>query len=187
MTTSPAPKTLEASPVFSKYGRNKSFLQVVPRDDSKVLVCTTELGSRSLNKFWTAWLRDLLLHKTDAKHVFAVEMRNGDAIVSWSKSSSGLTHAVLGLASQIGPLTKVPLKRIDPQRTSPNKRTWRIVNISGVELDIESIIKSIKLPNGAVVRHNVHLNTIELVRNGCILSTRDLALIVEYRFAIACV
>ena len=188
MTT--IPQTVEpttAIPVHSTFGRHLSFLEVLPRDDGKVRVRATELGRRSLNKFWTAWLRDLVLHKTDAKHVFAAEMRDGDVIVSWSKSSSGLTHAVLGLASQISPLTKIPLKRHIPRQASPHLREWRIVEPRGTTLDIDAIIESVRLPQGAVIRYNSCLKSIEVERVDCDLSTRDLALITEYHFAIACV
>lgn len=189
--------TLNAIPIYCMYGSHKAFVEILLRDDDKVLVRATELGRNTLNKFWTAWLRDLVLSKIDAKHVVAVEMRHGDVIVSWSKSPSGLVAAVLSIAAEIRPMMHRPLKPYIARFKPSHRREWRIILPDAVTLDAPAIAASIKLPRGAQVRY-IDITSedhkwadaysyIVLDRDPqCIMSARDLALIIEYHFATAC-
>lgn len=191
--TTPAPalthvSTINPMPIYCKHGHNHIFLEVIPRDDGKIRVKITELGAKTLGRYWNAWLRHLVLHKTDAKHMYAVEMRDGDLIISLAKSYYGLVATVIGLASDIRPLLIKPLKPYIRAFGRSAAREWRIVRPHDLQHTLDEIIAGIKLPKGAQVSYIDHKHAsdshdyahIALIRKPeCIMSSRDLGLIVE--------
>lgn len=168
-----------ASPVLSPTKHGTPYLEIVLQDDGKVRVQRTEAG-KTLNKFWTAWLRHLILGKSDPRGGFAVELRGAAILVSASVSSQALMETVRAFAQQIVPIANPPIHRLTDSVTS-RQACWNIT--SGV--DLQDCLQSVQLPQPAQLQ----------AQNGHIVLTRgsknpfkigELCLIVEHHVALHC-
>ncbi len=120
-----------------------AFLRIVPQQNGQVRVEPTKAG-RTLNPFWSVWLRQLILDKTDTKNGFVVDLRDNDMLVSSQLTQEGLVATVLHFAVQIRPLPKSPMIR---SFTSKYEIAWRPKDWS-IELDDEAWerVSALKLP-----------------------------------------
>lgn len=128
-----------ASPVITSTRKGTAYLEIVPHG-KKVRVQRTEAG-RSLNRFWTVWLRKLLLEQTDPKHGFAVELRGSSILVSSSTTAQGLMETVRSLAAQITPLRKPPISLREDWTTS-RSASWEVHG----DVDLSECLESLELP-----------------------------------------
>lgn len=133
-----------ASLVTSSTRKGTAYLEVVPYR-GKVRIQRTKAG-RCLNKFWTVWLRQLILEKTDLKHSFAVELRGTSVLVSSRTTQQGLIETVRSLCEEIVPIPNPPITRID-SCTSKAGASWKIEG----DFDIDACLESLDLPGKARV------------------------------------
>lgn len=192
-------------PVVCSYGKHKSFLEMVPQGH-RVRVQPTELGKSCLNRFWSLWLRELILTKTDHRHGFTVELYGGNVVIASNTTSAGLYATVGQLAGEVRPLLVLPLKRWF-NRNDPGPKSYGpiIWGIDRPNLPVKTIIDGMTLPRGADLRFEEpwgeesrfevpDLSRYELLRNGRLkltygggpLAGRELAMLVELKFALAC-
>ena len=184
----------EAVPIYSAHGKHKAFLELVEQR-GRVRVQRTALGNSSLDKFWVVWLRELILKKADPAHGFAVEIFGDGVVVSSSTTMNGLRETVHKIATDIRPLLGSPLKRWNDRNNDVSKSygpiTWGITRPG---MPVALIIDSIPLPKGVVLKFdeynlwrseetNGHLS---LTYGSGPLPGRELAMMVELHFALAC-
>lgn len=185
------------TPVVSAHGRNKTFLEIVQQGD-RVRVQPTSLGKSSLNRFWPMWLRELILTKTDHRLGFAVELYGKNVVVSSEATREGLLETTRSLAADIRPFMHVPLKRWN-DRNNPDPRPYGPIDwvITRPGIPVALIIDAIPLPRYASVEFHDEswlwgydddddYGMIELTYGGGPLSSREIAMIVELHFALAC-
>jgi hypothetical protein len=96
--------------VHTMYGRNKSYLEIVP-EQLGVRIQPTATGKLALNRFWTMWLRKLLLEQTSAERAYSVEVRSHSVHVKSSASPEATIGTVHHIASQVRPLNPPSLIR----------------------------------------------------------------------------
>ncbi len=133
------PFKAEISPIASANQSGVAYLEIVPYDGG-VRVQRTDAGRRSLNPFWTVWLRQLILEKADPKHSFAVELRDSDVFVSSSSTPEGLMETVRAFGCRIHPLP-LPMRRRHASTTS-RWMSW------DTEVDLSEPLKLLSLPGG---------------------------------------
>lgn len=186
----------QVTPIFSVHGRHKAFLEIV-QQGNRVRVQPTPLGRSTLNRFWPMWLRELILTKTDHQHGFAVELYRGNVVISSETTMDGLRETTRSLAADIRPLMGMPLKRWN-NRNNPNPDPYGpiewLINRPGIPTAL--IIDAIPLPRYANVKfrdwswHWRHSDDdygmVRLAYGGGALSSREVAMIVELHFALAC-
>ncbi len=114
--------TTNMVPVYTGTKRGTAYLEII-RQGSSVRVQTT-LAGRTLNKFWTVWLRWLILAKTDSLHGFSVELLDSFVVVTSNVTPEGLVETVRSLAAGIVPLPNPPITRLD--RTTAHEAWWDI-------------------------------------------------------------
>lgn len=166
---------LEVSPVHSTTESGIPYLEIVPSHKG-VRVQRTEVG-HCLNRFWTIWLRELVLHDTARKHGFAVELRDSSVRVSSNTTPEGLMETVRALAARIVPLPNPPIVRQE-WSAKTNGMSWIVRG----DVDLTECLKSLRLPRGARVEGGYW--SVTLWRSPkCLFKTRDLALMVEYHVA----
>jgi hypothetical protein len=166
---------LEASPVLTSTKKGTAYLEIIPHGN-KVRVQRTDAG-KTLNKFWTVWLRQLLMEQTDRKHGFAVELRGSSVLVSSNTSPEGLMETVRAMAARIVPLSNPPMTRWGLDATS-SFMPWRVKD----EVDLTECLKSLRLPRGAHVTNGRWLMSLKRSQK-CPFRISELALMVEYHVA----
>jgi hypothetical protein len=184
-------------PIHSSYGRHKSFLEIVRQGD-RVRVQPTDLGKQTLNRFWHMWLRELILTKTDYVHGFAVEITRGNLVISSSTSEDGLRETVRSLAAEIRPLMHMPLLRWN-NRNNDNPRSYGPIEwaILRRNMPIAIIASNMHLPSYAKLSWDPDgeygfktaresWGSLQLSYGGGHLSGRELGMIVELHFTLAC-
>lgn len=181
-------------PVHSSYGRHKSFLEIV-RQGERVRVQPTDLGKQTLNRFWHMWLRELILSKTDYAHGFGVEISRGNLVISSNTTEDGLRETVRNLAAEIRPLMHLPLLRWN-NRNNDNPRSYGPIEwaILRKNLPIAIIASTMRLPPYARLSCDDYgfktaqesWGSLQLEYGGGPLSGRELGMIVELHFALAC-
>jgi hypothetical protein len=190
MTTTTTATPLDTTPVRAKNGL--VFLEATPYSDGTVRIRATDLGKKKLGKYWLVWLYTLIKSKVDTRDVFSAEIRGNEVHASWSSQSEHLVKVVSTLAAQIRPLY-VPIRRYKGKPSLGIE--WVVIQPKAMPLTPSEIIASVKLPAGAKVevlqgetsiRKDNHVYIVLNRDPSCIMSGRELELIVEYHFAIAC-
>ncbi len=184
--------------VVCQVGRGKAFLRMTWQED-RVLVRCTELGRKSLGKYWPVWLRELLLNKADPKFTLGVEVHRSSVAISGSASADALWWLVYGLAAQIRPFVAMPIAVWHENSRRPEIE-WYIKRDPG---KVRELAKEIDLPRGVRLEYIESANHHGLPMwrgprqyqdNGCLrlvfrrkpgVSRATLIALVEYRFATA--
>lgn len=128
---------------------HQAFLLIDQYGD-RVRVRPTQLGKSELNRFWSVWLRELIMTKTDARFGFTVEIFGRYVLVAANMTPDGLFGTVRQLAAQIYPIRDLPLVRVelDWSHKSYGPFRWKLEYPGyfpvGFFLDI-------RLPRGAVL------------------------------------
>lgn len=157
----PTAEPLERVTVHSLHGEHQAYLEVV-RDGAAVRVQPTRLGKKKLNRFWTMWLRKLLLEQTPAKRGYAVEVRSNNVRITSDTSVEAMMGTVHQIAAQLQPLTHPPLVR--HPGFDQNARSMRLSikatpqsapDEQVAELDWENILSNVQLPEGAWLKYSV--------------------------------
>jgi hypothetical protein len=191
MTTTTTATALATTPIHAKNGL--VFLEATPYSDGTVRIRATDLGKKRLRKYWLAWLYTLIKNTVDTHDVFSAEIHGNEVHASWSSQSESLVKVISTLAAQIRPLY-MPIRRY--VRKPSLGIEWIVIQPKAMPLTPSEIVASVKLPAGAkvkVLQGETSIrqdNRVYIVLNrdpSCIMSGHDLALIVEYHFAIACV
>lgn len=147
---------MEAAPldrvtVHSQHGEHKAYLEIVP-DGTAIRVQPTALGKKKLNRFWTMWLRKLLLEQAPEKRGYAVETRNNNVRITSDASIDAMMGTVHQIAAQIQPLREPPLVR-DP---------WDTKNVSSMRITVKPTVKSLPDEQVAAMDWEAILATIQL-------------------------
>ena len=163
-----------ASPILTATKKGTAYLEIVPHG-TKIRVQRTDSG-RTLNRFWTAQLRQLLLEQTSPKHGFAVELRGSSILVSSNTSQQGLMETVRMLASRITPVPNPPMTRRD-STISNRYMSWFVDD--GV--DLTDCLSTLRLPRAGVTGGLWHISLDRSQR--CLFRIGELALMVESHVA----
>ena len=140
-------------PIDVPSANGTALLRIVPQRNGQVRVEPTKAG-RTLNSFWSVWLRQLILDKTDLEDGFVVDLRDNDMLVSSQLTHPGLVATVLNFAVQIRPLAKSPMIR---QLARKYEVSWR-ANDWDFELDEAACrrINELNLPARHRVEAGIH-------------------------------
>lgn len=167
------------SPVTSRTSKGTAYLEIVPQQDGRVRIQRTETG-KTLNKFWTIWLRRLILTSTCPKDGFAVELKGAEVLVSASLSRQAIVSTVSALAEHIVPIPNPPIyRRVDAIRS--RQAIWDV----DPSVDLSEALNGIRLPHPAVLKLQNGLLTLDRgAKNPFTIG--ELCLIVEEHVARNC-
>ncbi len=169
-------------------GRPRSYLEVIPQGKTVRVQPVNSDHGRALNRFWTVWLRHIILEKADARHTYGVELRDNSVIVTSSATQEGLAHTVMMLAQEVRPIRQAPLERTPWSNTHQGKLTWEYSGEEWGDKEVQAA-SSLVLPHGAVLHVIDGLlrwsQTVELhCSSACELRPADVGKIVELHFAL---
>lgn len=167
-------------------GRPRIYLEVIPQGKAVRVQPVDSDRGRALDRFWTVWVRDIILNKSDERHTYGVELRDNAVIVTSSATQQGLIYTVAMLAQDVRPIRQAPLHR-ELQVYPRGCLAWEYGGEWG---DKErQATSSIVLPHGAELRVIEGLPSwptrLELRRSlACQLKMADVGKIVELHFAL---
>jgi hypothetical protein len=149
----------------------------------RIRVRRTQLGKDKLNRFWTVWLRELIMTKTDIRFGFSVEVYGEYVLVAADTTPEGLLETVRQLAAQIYPIKELPLVRIEKdwshKRYGPFR--WRLVYPRYFPI---GHFLGMSLPRGAALERTY--DGMRLVCDKTAIPGREVGMLVELRAALAC-
>lgn len=138
-----------------------------------------------LNRFWTVWLRDVLLKAPD-KYQLTITTSKLDVYVTTPVPITNWIWAICNLAAAVVPVPDPPMMR---GRDFCGRIHWQVHE----KADLTDIVRGVKLPVAAS-RHfclaggydSVWLRTSGTNRRRCAISPHEVAKIVEMQIAFAC-
>lgn len=145
--------------VHSQHNDHRAYLEIV-RDGTSIRVQPTLLGKKKLNRFWTMWLRKLLLEQTPAKRGYAIEIRRNNLRITSDASIDAMIGTVHQIAAQLYLLPEPPLvrHRFDSEKNARDMRIaikakpQSIPDEAIAAMDWPAIVEGIKLPEGAYLK-----------------------------------
>jgi hypothetical protein len=177
---------IQIVPVYSLVRKRTVFLEISSKEGSSKL-CVKQSKSvepGTLNRFWTVWLRQLILDAADASHQYTVRINDDRVWVSGNGAFESLHAMVYSKALQIKPLKPPPMER-DRLPVSSYEMRWWLQD--GVWEKVEAVVNAV-LPRGAEVYGGPGVLYLERrpPRRGAALSLSELGKLVEWQVAQAC-
>jgi hypothetical protein len=171
--------------VGSVPGRHRQYLEIGWHGD-RVMISETDLGKRSLNRFWPHWMRQLVLDHS-GKQSFGVELSNNRVLIAGGKTKQSLMGVGMHWAAQIRPLQEVIISI--PDECDRNRKVW-MAKLSDRYIPA-MIAESIRLPRGANLSWGDGIQAgiwnLYLTREQrCIWSLSELGYSIEFQVAHAC-
>ena len=161
-----------------------AFLVAEQRTDGIRIRQSKRYGGK-LNRFWTVWLRDVLMKAPD-KYELTITTSDSDVSVTSTIPTSKWIWAIVSLAATVVPIPNPPIGRDDKEKWVVG---WRVYQ----HADLKDIVKQIKLPDAAA-RHfhvegddySIRLGVRGTNRRRCAISPHEVVKIVEMQIAFAC-
>lgn len=144
-------------PVYNRHDC-KAYLEVVRLEKGGSALRVQRLSSTKpqLASYWVMWLRHRLL-ASGAPLVVGVVRDDRCLEVASVLGSVKLINTVRGIASELRPLPKLPMRR-DNQRSKSNEQRWKFAPDHGItEETMYTVVVRLnsELPRGVVVRGDV--------------------------------
>lgn len=181
--------------VHSLHGRNHAYLEIVRENEHRVRVQPTGHGKRALNRFWTMWLRKLLLEQAPQHRAYGVEVRNNCVIVTANASMDALIGTVHQIAAELLPLKDPPIVLGKIGDSGKKERRYELKIGSSQQIDWEGVVDGIQMPVGVRLELTYWPEELNFPAEGHIrllrpidhpLSLRQLGMLLELEVALAC-
>lgn len=140
MTVNVANKVASVVMPINSVQNGDVFLVIKPITNGVMIKRSGERGTE-LNRFWPAWLYDLLLQRMPAKHQLQLDMQSRGVRIQSRVPSKAWLGMVANAAAQIVPLEEAPFKPY-AKRGSLNEMRWMVHPYR----DLTAIICGLELP-----------------------------------------